>query len=171
MEFLCFRLGVSTIKKRPFLYVQKELDPPFLGPYEMKWTDHHGNIHVRNVARPEVVSKFYKHSNSVDVHNHLRQACLKLEKKWVTLDCWFRVTTTLIGMSVVDCFRLSKFHIFLPQGRVQNLIDEDLEDIDIGGTYTMLERHHANLINEIEETSTLIDTYREERDRRRQAQK
>ena len=85
---------------------------------------------MRKVARPEVVSKSYKHSNSVDVHNHLRQACLKLEKKWVTLDCWFRVTTTLIGISVVDCFRLSKFHNFLPQGRVQNLIDDDLEDID-----------------------------------------
>lgn len=50
-------------------------------PYEMKWADEHGNINVRHVPRPEVISHFFQHSNSVDVHNHLRQYCLKLEKK------------------------------------------------------------------------------------------
>jgi len=43
----------------------------------------------------------------------------------------------------------------------------DLEDVDIEGTYAMLARHHLNLINEIEETSTLMDAYRTECNRRR----
>jgi len=43
----------------------------------------------------------------------------------------------------------------------------DLGDIDIEGTYAMLARHHLNLINEIEETSTLMDAYRDECNRRR----
>jgi len=43
---------------------------------------------------------------------------------------------------------------------------EDLGDRDIESTYAMLQRHHSNLINEIEETSALMDAYRKERDRR-----
>ena len=81
-------------------------------PYKMKLSDNHGNIHICKVSRPAVISKFLKHGNSVDVHNHLRQYSLKLEKKWVTLDCWFRLTTTLMGISAVDAFRLAKFHHF-----------------------------------------------------------
>ena len=97
-------------------------------PYEMKWSDDHGNIHVRNVQRPAVLSKFFKYINGVDIHNHLRQSCLKLEKKWVTMDCWFRLTTTLLGMSVVDTFRLCQFHGFIPRGRMHTLITNDIDN-------------------------------------------
>ena len=97
-------------------------------PYEMKWSDDHGNIHVRNVQRPAVLSKFFKYINGVDIHNHLRQSCLKLEKKWITMDCWFRLTTTLLGMSVVDTFRLCQFHGFIPRGRMHTLVMDDVDD-------------------------------------------
>lgn len=33
---------------------------------------------------------------------------LRLEKKWPTKNCWFRLLVTLVGMSVVDCL-----HIYL----------------------------------------------------------
>ena len=46
-------------------------------PYEMKWSDDHGNIHVRNVPRPEIISQFFQHANSVDSHNYYRQSNLK----------------------------------------------------------------------------------------------
>ena len=49
-------------------------------PYQMKWTDSYGNVNIRGVPRSEVISTFFRYSNSVDVHNHLRQACLRLEK-------------------------------------------------------------------------------------------
>lgn len=97
-------------------------------PYEMKWSDDHGNINIRKVSRPSVLSEFFKNSNSVDVHNHLRQYCLKLEKKWVTNDCWFRLTTTLMGMSTVDAYRLAKYHNFLPYGRVCDLVDDSSDE-------------------------------------------
>ena len=58
-------------------------------PYEMKWTDEHSNVHVCKVPRPELVSFFFEHVNAVDVHNHLRQFCLKLKKKWVTQNPYF----------------------------------------------------------------------------------
>ena len=37
-------------------------------PYEMKFADEEGNVHVREVDRPDVISKFFKDSNNVDKH-------------------------------------------------------------------------------------------------------
>jgi hypothetical protein len=55
----------------------------------MKFPDEHGNIHVREVPRPVVVSDYFAACNSVDVHNQLCQYALKLEKKWVTSNPYF----------------------------------------------------------------------------------
>jgi Transposase IS4 len=46
-------------------------------PYEMKYTDDWGNVHVRYVDRPEIISKFFERSNMIDKHNHVRQSDLK----------------------------------------------------------------------------------------------
>jgi hypothetical protein len=79
-------------------------------PYQMKFPDEHGNIHIREVPRPAVISEYFAACNSVDVHNQLRQYALKLEKKWVTTDPYFRLHTTITGINVVDCFQLATFH-------------------------------------------------------------
>ena len=106
-------------------------------PYEMKWTDDVGNVHIRNVARPAVISKFFQNCNSVDVHNHLRQSCLKLEKQWVTTDCWFRLFTTLVGINVVDTFRLAKFHNMIPRNKLNLAPDGDVVDDGDQNIFTM----------------------------------
>ena len=49
---------------------------------------------------------------------------LKLEKKWVTTDCHFQLYTSLLGMNVVDKFRLA-WHYGIFQ-RKDKEIDEDL---------------------------------------------
>ena len=110
-------------------------------PYEMKWTDEYSNVHIRTVPRPELVSFFFEHVNAVDVHNHLRQHCLKLEKKWVTHNPYFRLATTLTGMNVVDTYRLARFHSLLPSSRFK-IIDIDRgrtqnDDIDGDSDFTM----------------------------------
>ena len=79
-------------------------------PYEMKYTDSFGNVCTRKVERPDVLSKFFKDSNKLDAHNHARQDCLGLEKDWVTQDCYFRLVTTLIGINVVDTWKLAEYH-------------------------------------------------------------
>jgi hypothetical protein len=66
-------------------------------PYQMKFSDNNGNMHVRNVPRPQVISDYFKDSNCVDIHNQLRQYAVKLEKKWVTCDPYFRLFTTVVG--------------------------------------------------------------------------
>jgi hypothetical protein len=51
------------------------------------------------------------HSNLVDVHNEIRQHFLALEEKWVTTDCWFRVFTSLVGITLTDCFLAYKLEL------------------------------------------------------------
>ena len=74
-------------------------------PYGMKYTDDCGNVCVRLIDRPDVVSLFYKDSNIIDMHNQVRQSDFALEKRWVTTCGYFRLTTTLVGINVVDTWR------------------------------------------------------------------
>ena len=81
-------------------------------PYEMKFADSYGNVHVRLVDRPNLVSPLFEASNCVDKHNQAQQHELGLEKKWDTRDPYFRLTTTLIGKCVVDAWKVSLYHTF-----------------------------------------------------------
>jgi hypothetical protein len=81
----------------------------------MKYTDDLGNIQVRFVDRPDVVSRFYRDSNVIDMHNQARQFELALEKKWVTLCGYFRLATTLVGIHVTDTWKLAMYHKLLHQ--------------------------------------------------------
>jgi hypothetical protein len=78
-------------------------------PYVARFPDSNGNVAQRNVQRPGVISKYFTDSNAIDSHNHVRQFELALEKRWVDRKGgWFRVITTLIGMSITDCWRAYK---------------------------------------------------------------
>jgi len=79
-------------------------------PYQMKYADVSGNVQIRNVDRPEMISNFFSHSNIIDNHNYLRQALLALEKKWVKQKAYFRIATTVIGINVVDTYLLMRHH-------------------------------------------------------------
>jgi len=39
--------------------------------YKMKFTDDWGNIHICEVDRPDIISKFFESSNMIDKHNQL----------------------------------------------------------------------------------------------------
>jgi hypothetical protein len=60
------------------------------------------------VQRPDVISRYFNDSNVIDSHNQSRQFELALEKRWITNCGWFRVVTTLLGMTVTDCWRAYK---------------------------------------------------------------
>lgn len=76
----------------------------------MKYATDNGNVGVRWVDRPDVISKYFAGSNAVDKHNHVRQFELGLEKCWITHNPYFRLFTTLLGINVVDCWKLSSYH-------------------------------------------------------------
>ena len=79
-------------------------------PYEARFPDKYGNVCLRHVARPDCISNYFKYSNKVDLHNQARQFDLALEKKWVTTDPYFRLYTTEVGMTLVDCWKIYKSH-------------------------------------------------------------
>jgi hypothetical protein len=85
-------------------------------PYEMKWKDSHKNVHIHHVNRPDAISKFFEHSNTIDSHNQLRQGQLALEKCWITQDCWFRFQITFIGINVTDTFCITARHSLILKG-------------------------------------------------------
>jgi hypothetical protein len=72
--------------------------------YIATFVDHAGNRAERPVERLSVFSRYFSYSNVVDVHNQLRQHELDLEFTWVTQNCWFRLFTTLLGMTVTDAY-------------------------------------------------------------------
>ena len=80
-------------------------------PYVARFNDAAGNVSERHVPRPDILSKYFGQSNVVDAHNQARQSCLALEKRWITQDPWFRIATTLFGMTVTDCWKAYKYHV------------------------------------------------------------
>lgn len=60
--------------------------------------------------RPDIIALYFKVANLIDVHNQLRQSELALEEFWLTKDPWFRISTSVYGMTIVDAFLLAKHH-------------------------------------------------------------
>jgi hypothetical protein len=89
--------------------------------YEAKWKDDNMNTRSRDVPRPEIIAKYFLRSNGIDVHNQTRQSDLALEKHWITTDGFFRLVTTLFGMTVTDASRAYQFH--LPHNHRHKSID------------------------------------------------
>jgi hypothetical protein len=79
-------------------------------PYMMKYTDSYGNLCSQEVEHPAVISEFFRDSNTIDRHNQSRQYDLAIEKSWVTKDCYFRLTCSMIQIHVTDAWKLADFH-------------------------------------------------------------
>ena len=105
-------LGYRYSRKTTLFFVlTKNAGTSQLGePYHMKYTDSFGNVCTCFVDHPQVISNFFASSNTIDTHNQLHQDCLRLEKKWITHDPYFRLTTTYIGINVIDAFLLANYH-------------------------------------------------------------
>ena len=84
-------------------------------PYNMKYTDDHGNVCVHLVDHPDVMSHFFADSNLVDKHNQVQQDELGLEKCWVMIDPYFWLSTTICSIHVVDCWKLAVYHKLIMQ--------------------------------------------------------
>ena len=115
-SILLYAIGYKYNKKKTISFVAT----PNTGhtkpgvPYEAKWRGVNGEMMVREVPHPHLISQYFKHSNAVDTHNHLRQGELGLEKQWVTHDGFFRIITTLFGIVVTDAFLVYRHQ--LPTG-------------------------------------------------------
>ena len=74
-------------------------------PYRSHFTDDYGNVTFKEIPRPSIAHFYFELCPLIDNHNKDRQGILGLEDCWPTKNPWFRLITTLIGMSVVDLHR------------------------------------------------------------------
>ena len=96
-------------------------------PYIQRWADEHMNLYTREVARPALISRYFKDSPKVGNHNQSRQHDLALEELWLTQDCWFRLHITLHGILATDVWKLVKYHV--AQGhKLKNMSINDFSD-------------------------------------------
>ena len=79
-------------------------------PYIMKYTDDFGNLCTQEVEHPEVLSDFFEMTNTVDHHNQTQQSDLALKKAWIIKDCYFQLASTIIGINILDCWKLADHH-------------------------------------------------------------
>lgn len=74
-------------------------------PYTARFADKNGNVKTRGVVRPDVCSKYFGVSNIIDMHNQARQGILRLEELWRTVDPYQKLFETILGITVVDCWK------------------------------------------------------------------
>lgn len=108
-------------------------------PSEMKYPTHFNNIGVRFVDHPDVLSKYFEDSNCVDWHNQARQFELHLGKCWVTMDPYFHLGTTFIGINITDCWKLGHYDSFFRNKKANiytNNKEETMSTIKFAGILT-----------------------------------
>jgi len=92
-------------RKTLFFCCTKGAGPTIPGaPYIAKFADQYRNRCTRAVERPVVISRYFHYANRIDMHNQKRQSILDLERTWATNDPWFRICTTIFGMTLVDTY-------------------------------------------------------------------
>lgn len=77
-------------------------------PYQARLPDKYGNVCIRHVMCSAIISQYFKFSNCVDIHNQSRQFHLALEEKWVTQNPYFRLYATMVGMTIVDSWKIDR---------------------------------------------------------------
>ena len=78
---------------------------PHQDKYLSHFEDDFGNVTAKEINRPSICNFLYEYLPLIDEHNKQRQNILNLERNWATKDCWFRLLTTMVGMSIVDMHR------------------------------------------------------------------
>jgi hypothetical protein len=78
--------------------------------YQSNFENDVGAVSYKEIDRPWIAHFLYDYLPLIDEHNKQRQSLLHLERIWQTRDCWFRMVTTLLGMSIVDMHRCFRNH-------------------------------------------------------------
>ena len=94
MHFVCTEHAGSTRQKIP---------------YEIKFSDPHGNRITRTIHRPEIIGLYFLDANTIDVHNQSRQGDLDVEYTWKTQDWRFRFDCGMIGIQTTDCWKAAQY--------------------------------------------------------------
>jgi len=95
--------------------------------YESKYEDSWGIPRAHMIDRPSICHFLYTYLPHIDEHNKQRQTYLMLEKRWLTKDPWFRLMTSIVGMSVVDMHRVYRHH----EIRLRGIDPEEVDEVRV----------------------------------------
>ena len=118
----------------------------------------------KSVKRPHMIELFFEHFSVIDVHDHLRQGSLAMEREWYTHCWWHRMFGTVFGICIVDAYMVYKyeseqafsdpqvvdnFTAFIGKLSHQLIFNEFLED-------GRMVRRHSNEEKAIEEVNMIL---------------
>jgi len=115
-HWVIFRATISGVKlfTMAFAWSQKGVSyiistcgstEPHPTKYVSRFEDEWGCPSLKEINRPWISHMLYEFLPLIDEHNKQQQLLLNLERCWPTTNCWFRLLTMLLGMSVVDMHR------------------------------------------------------------------
>jgi len=61
-------------------------------------------VYFKNVPRPSIIKELFDAFSAIDVHDHLRQGSLEMEREWKTQSWVLRIFATVLGMITVNAF-------------------------------------------------------------------
>lgn len=68
-----------------------------------RWDDE-GNLFFREVPRPKLVQQYFDGAAAIDIHNHIRQDGLALEKAWGTQKWEHRIYASVLGIVETNAY-------------------------------------------------------------------
>lgn len=78
-------------------------------PVRKKRYDDEGNIVIKEVTRPKMVEEYFEGAPSIDIHNHIRQSGLALERVWNTQRWQHRMFASLFGIIETNAYLAYKY--------------------------------------------------------------
>jgi len=61
------------------------------------------------VNRPKIVEDIFKSFSVIDIHDHLRQGSLAIERQWNTNKWPLRLFQTVLGMIITNAYLLMRY--------------------------------------------------------------
>ena len=56
------------------------------------------------IPRPQAIMDFFEAFSKIDVHDHIRQGILEMERFWMTKHWYLRIFQTVFAVTVVNCY-------------------------------------------------------------------
>ena len=110
VDLFCCAYSWSNARVSYFLTTTGNTNPS-KHTYRTQFEDKYGCVSWKEIPRPVFADLLYDFPPLIDEHNKQRQNILNLERCWPTRNVWFRLITTIVGMSVVDFHCLYLNHI------------------------------------------------------------
>jgi len=111
-----FALGWSDKKGKQFIFnsgTTLDGNPSVRKRHRSEWNDERHQYEFKTyekvVNRPKIVEDIFKSFSVIDIHDHLRQGSLAIERQWNTNKWPLRLFQTVLGMIITNAYLLMRY--------------------------------------------------------------